>query len=127
MKDTVEWQTDKPISNIIQKKCLFTTRSKFFHEVSTNTIERHKSYIRGEGIKIPCSVIKEKNLGYKQNRQKVQIPGAQLLSLSVSQPLLLHQMLKSMSVLKILPEHGNELICLHGEHLPNKCDVHISH
>jgi hypothetical protein len=50
-----------------------------------------------------------------------------MLNLSASQPLLLHQMLKSMSVVKSLPEHGNELIRLHGEHLSDKCDAHISH
>jgi hypothetical protein len=75
MKDTVEWQMDKAICNIRQKKCLFTTRSKFFHELSTNTIERHKSCIRGEGIKIPCSVKKEKALAIKKNlkRYKFQV------------------------------------------------------
>jgi hypothetical protein len=72
------------------------------------------------------SIMKEKTLAINKNLKGTN-SRCIAVNLSVSQPQLLHQMLKSMSVLKSLPEHGNELICLHGEHLPNKCDVHISH
>jgi hypothetical protein len=42
---------------------------------STNTIERHKSCIRGEGVKNHAQY-HERKTGYKQKPQKVQIPGA---------------------------------------------------